>query len=301
MGDKRKPSITDDGDPLEDNDPAEDEDDDIEDGDDEGDDGDPEEGQGKGGSGGGKGTGKKKPETNEERLQRELDQAKAERRAAVKKANAAELKLTKLGVTDDDEPENIQARLAKSERELQQYQARMRLVQVKDVVRDILSTRKYQDYLSNARYIVPQVELDLDDIVDGEYDPETLQDQARKAVAEYVRDNPRTPASDADDARGERGGAILADARERHDSTLKLANERYLADIKQAGERYARAEQTAQSAKMKRLKKADTVICQANIAFEKRIKQLHEDASRLYASNYYDLLKKYPEFNQLVL
>lgn len=174
---------------VEDDDLADDQTEDTDDGD--GDEG--EEGEGKGDKDKDKAKGRGK-ETNEERLARELDQAKKQLRAANREARAAKETLTKAGITDKDDPEDIKAQLQAAKAERDQLRAQQRDTQTREAIREVLnSEERYAPYQKSVKYIATELDLTEDDIDPdtGQYDPDALEVSAEKAVERYVRNQPK--------------------------------------------------------------------------------------------------------------
>ena len=190
-------ALDDDGDTGQDDDDS-----DVDDGDDQDDD----DGAGAKGTRGTGGT-KKPKETNEERLQRELDEAKAQRRTAERELRKERAKSAKLvsaaGSSDQEDPDEIAARLQTIQSERDTAFQRLRENQKRDAVQEYLTEKKLLgDYAGSVKYIVPTLELSDEDLDGDLYDEEALQDAAALACRDFVKENPRTRA----DSQGSGGG-----------------------------------------------------------------------------------------------
>jgi len=143
------------------------------------------------------GKGGKKKESDVERLQRELDQAKKAARAEARKRREAEAKLTNAGITEDDDPQAIKNELETLRKERDLLRAQQRKAQVNEAIREVLSSDdKYAPLSRSVKYIA--VELDLtDDDLDpdtGKYDEDILDEAAEKAVQVYWKNAPKPDA-----------------------------------------------------------------------------------------------------------
>jgi hypothetical protein len=136
----------------------------------------------------------KRKESDVERLQRELDQAKKEARTLRRERNEAKGKLTKAGITDDDDPEDISKELTRLKAQNQKLQTQQREVQVERAIRRVLDEdERLSGYAKSLKYIAVELDLTEDDLDPdtGKYDTDALEEAAERAVARFAKNAPR--------------------------------------------------------------------------------------------------------------